>query len=111
MTHSLPKWIHPKTGRRQDAATCYLRPILETQTNLHVLTEKKVIRVLFNGDRATGVEFCENPLAKVPFNPEQPPTVGKVQTIIARKLVVVSAGTLSTPSILERSGVGAKEIL
>lgn len=76
--------------------------------NLHLLLETKVARVLFDSDkRAVGVE-CE------PSNSFQP-TIGLSKTpsstIRARKLVVVSAGALSTPSILERSGVGSAELL
>lgn len=106
------KWIHPETGRRQDTAHGFVHPIVATQSNLHVLTEQKTIRVLFDADkRATGVEYCANPLARVAINPEQPPTVGTVNVMKARKLVVLSSGAFGTPQILERSGVGAKEIL
>lgn len=58
-----------------------------------------------------GVEYCANPLATAPLNPEQPPTVGKVETIKAKKYVVVSSGAMGTPGVLERSGVGAKDVL
>ncbi|ORY88111.1 GMC oxidoreductase-domain-containing protein [Leucosporidium creatinivorum] len=108
------KWINPKTGRRCDTAHCYVHPVVETQTNLHVLCEQKVIRVLFDEStppRAVGVEYCANPLAQVPLNPEQPPTVGKIETVKAKKYVVVSAGAMATPGVLERSGVGAKDVL
>jgi alcohol oxidase len=52
-----PKWINPDTGRRSDAAHCYLRPTLQTQKNLSLLLECIVTRVTFEGNRATGVEY------------------------------------------------------
>ncbi|KAK4055961.1 hypothetical protein OIO90_002954 [Microbotryomycetes sp. JL221] len=115
--HGITKWqkyIDPKTGRRQDTATCYLHPVVEKQDNLHVICESRGIRVLFDDStppRAIGVEYCANPLATAPLNPEQPPKVEKVETMKAKKYVVVSAGAMGTPGILERSGVGNKEVL
>jgi len=55
-------------------------------------------------NRATGVAFTFNPLS----HPD-----GQTETFIVRgtKLVVVSAGTFGTPGILERSGIGAKDIV
>jgi alcohol oxidase len=51
------KWINPVTGKRSDAAHAYVHPILDTQDNLHLLVESKVIRVLFEGEKAVGVEY------------------------------------------------------
>lgn len=55
-------------------------------------------RVIIEGDRATGVKV-------VPTKPLSP---GQLQsrTYKARKFVIVSGGTLSSPLILQRSGVG-----
>lgn len=81
---------------------------------MHIICEQKVIRILFDEStppKAIGVEYCANPLATAPLNPEQPPTVGEKHTIMAKKYIVVSAGALGTPQILERSGVGAKDVL
>lgn len=93
-------------GRRQDAAHRYLHPRLADgkHPNLHVLVEHQVIRVLFDGKRASGVELQPNP--------EHREDVGVgLQSVRARKLVVVSAGALGTPLVLERSGVGDPEVL
>ncbi|KAF3176744.1 hypothetical protein EYR41_011777 [Orbilia oligospora] len=104
------KWIHPTTGRRQDAAHALLHPILESnRTGLQVLTEHKVVKVIISNGRATGVECIPNicvqtitPATEALANPK---------IIKARKYVVVSAGSLSTPCILERSGIGSKSVL
>ena len=55
-------------------------------------------------NRATGIAFVPNPL----FHPGGPT---EVRTVRGTKLVVVSSGSLGTPGILERSGIGAKEVL
>lgn len=96
-------------GKRQDAATCYLRPRLNSDKypNLHVLVESQVVRVLIDGEtkRATGVELRTNPR----YNPD---AAGEpLRVVKARKLVVASGGACGTPSLLERSGLGDPEVL
>jgi alcohol oxidase len=98
-------------GKRQDAAHTYIHPLLADgkHPNLHVLCQKKVVRVLFDGKRACGVEFIPNPQYQPTesFAPAQPAP----QVVRARKQVVLSAGALGTPPILERSGIGSKAVL
>ncbi|KAL3253586.1 hypothetical protein ABHI18_009381 [Aspergillus niger] len=93
-------------GRRQDAASNYLHPKLEdgAHPNLHVLVETKVIKILFEGKRAVGVDFKPNPAFQKKDNT-------KVQRVKARKLVIGSCGALGTPLLLERSGLGDEAIL
>lgn len=103
------KYIGPD-GRRQDAAHRYIHPRIADgkHPNLHLLCETKVNRVIFEGNRAVGVEYEPEP-AFVQPGLGAPHTVSR--TIRAKKLVVVSAGALGTPPILERSGIGKKELL
>ncbi len=98
------RYISPD-GKRQDAATCYLHPLLGDgkHPNLHVLVQTQVERVLFDGNRAVGVEYRPNPV----FGGSGSGT----KTIKARRLVIASCGACGTPPLLERSGVGAPEIL
>lgn len=101
-----------KEGRRQDAAHCYIHPLLQDgkHPNLHILTESKVVRVLFDEStppRAIGVEYKPNAKHQPVLMLSQPVH----QTVKANKLVIVSAGALGTPQILERSGVGSPKIL
>lgn len=100
------RYISPD-GKRQDTASRYLHPLLQDgkHQNLHVLVEHQVMRVLFEDNRAVGVEFKPNPL----FHPDSDPC--PAQSILASKLVVLSSGALGTPLILERSGVGDPTIL
>ena len=76
--------------------------------NLHLLLESKVTKVLFDDNkRAVGLEYEPNKAMQ--------PTISLSKTpayqVYANKLVVLSAGALSTPSILERSGVGNAKLL
>jgi alcohol oxidase len=91
-------------GMRQDVAFKYIHPKIKSgkYPGLNVLVDTQVKRVIFEGKRASGVEFRPNP--KVQSN-------GTYSTVRARKMVIISAGALGTPSILERSGVGNPEIL
>ncbi|KAK7926694.1 hypothetical protein PG985_003692 [Apiospora marii] len=101
-------------GVRSDTASAYLHPKLKKaeggngdgNPNLHVLVQSQVVRVLFEGQKAVGVEYRANPK----FSPEgETPAV--VRSLRAEKMVVLSAGTFGTPLILERSGVGDASIL
>ncbi|OAQ87788.1 alcohol dehydrogenase [Purpureocillium lilacinum] len=96
-------------GKRQDTAHRYIHPLMQSgeYPNLHLLLESKVSRVLFDGTRATGIEY-EPTASSQPATSLSKPASSVVK---AKKLVVVSAGALGTPSILERSGIGGAELL
>lgn len=101
------RYVNPD-GKREDVAHAYIHPKLQSGKfpNLHVLVETDVERILFDDNKkAVGVTFRPNP----DFQPgtEQ----GPLKTVKARKQVVLSAGALGTPLILERSGVGSPEVL
>ncbi|KAK6583677.1 hypothetical protein PZA11_003407 [Diplocarpon coronariae] len=99
-------------GKRQDSAHCYIHPLLQDgeHPNLHILLNSKVIRVLFDESsppKAIGIEYKPNSEHQPQISLSKPIR----KTIRARKLVVVTAGALGTPQVLERSGVGNPEIL
>lgn len=99
-------------GKRQDAAHRYIHPLLEDghHPNLHILVESKVVRVIFDEStppKAVGVEYKPNSEAQPSISLSKP--VHKI--VKAKKLVVVSAGALGSPQVLERSGVGSPEVL
>ena len=81
-------------GRRQSAAVAFLRPI-RARANLTVLTGVTADRVLFEGIRAIGVAALID---------------GTPRTFSGRR-VILAAGTLASPAILQRSGVGAAAAL
>ncbi|CAJ2509991.1 Uu.00g058910.m01.CDS01 [Anthostomella pinea] len=98
-------YVSPHNGIRQDVANRYLRPRLQDgkHPNLYVLIETQVVRVLFDGQRSSGVVCRPNPRV-------QPENTGS-RLIKARKMVVVSCGAFGTPLLLERSGIGKPGIL
>ena len=106
------RYISPD-GKRQDAAHCYIHPLLQggQHPNLHILVNSKVIRVIFDEQQsppcATGVEYLTNP-EHIPAVSLPKPAVRSVRAV---KLVVVSAGALGSPQILERSGIGNLRLL
>lgn len=101
-----------REGTRQDPAHCYVHPLMADgkHPNLHILPESRVIRVLFEGNRAVGIEYMPEPTFH-PSGSYENETTTTPNTTHARKLVVVSAGSLGSPLILERSGVGKKSLL
>ncbi|KAF7416390.1 hypothetical protein PC9H_002656 [Pleurotus ostreatus] len=98
------KYINRHTGRRSDAATAYVHSVMDVQNNLYLRTNARVSRVIFEGNKAVGVAYVPS---------RNRVHGGKVQETIvrARKYVVLSSGTLGTPQILERSGVGNSRLL
>ncbi|MBI3283398.1 MAG: choline dehydrogenase [Burkholderiales bacterium] len=79
-------------GERWSAARGYLHPFIGQRPNLKVETGCHVTRILFEGRRAVGVELLQN---------------GVRRSLRARKEVLLAAGALQTPQLLQLSGVGA----
>ncbi|EIN11008.1 alcohol oxidase-like protein [Punctularia strigosozonata HHB-11173 SS5] len=98
------KWISADKGTRSDVPHHFLYNQAHNQ-NLVIETGCSVKRVLFEGTRAVGVEYSYNPRVR----PNEERDVLRVAR--AGKLVVVSAGALGSPQILERSGIGRKDVL
>jgi choline dehydrogenase len=85
-------------GERWSASYAYLRPIVGVRDNLTVISTGRVTRVLFEGTRATGVEVVEG-------------KGGLPQSIFADGEVIVCAGAVQSPQILQLSGIGNAEHL
>ncbi len=79
-----------RRGRRLSAARAYLHPVMHRK-NLTVTTRALVHRVLFDGTRATGVEFSTRR--------------GGVQQVTAGE-VILCGGAFNSPQLLQLSGVG-----
>src|SRR5438477_5408201 len=90
-------WCQQTRGgrRRASHARTYLRPALK-RPNLQLVTNALVHRVLFEGKRAVGVEFSRN---------------GVTDRAEAAREVILSAGAIGSPHILQLSGVGDPEHL
>jgi len=87
--------VNQKAGFRWSAARGFLRPALARQ-NLTVFTNTLVDRVKFAEGIARSVEAVRS---------------GERLQIVARREIVLSAGAVATPAILERSGIGDGERL
>lgn len=78
-------------GRRCSAAVAYLNPV-KSRENLQVITHAQVEKVIVEGKRATGVTYTDRS--------------GNLQTVKARKEIVLSGGAINSPQILMLSGIG-----
>ncbi|MET0820579.1 MAG: GMC family oxidoreductase [Aeromicrobium sp.] len=84
-----------RRGRRVSAASAFLSAA-RGRPNLTIATQARVVRVLVEGGRAAGVEMLRGQ---------------QREEVRARREVVLSAGTIESPLLLERSGIGSAEVL
>lgn len=84
-------------GRRSSTARGYL-DMAKSRPNLTIKTHAVTDKVLFSGKRAIGVQYLQGN--------DTHPTV-----VHANREVIVSAGAIASPQILQRSGVGSKALL
>ncbi|XP_067095176.1 choline dehydrogenase, mitochondrial [Osmerus mordax] len=77
-------------GKRWSTASAYLRPVL-SRPNLRAEVRCMITRVLFEGNRAVGVEYLQN---------------GQKKKLYADKEVILSGGAINSPQLLMLSGVG-----
>jgi len=82
-------------GVRSSTSRAYLRPVLN-RPNLTVMQHVLVDQVTFDGTRATGVLATQK---------------GKQRTLVATREVILSAGAIASPAILQRSGIGSEALL
>ncbi|EJC99457.1 glucose oxidase [Fomitiporia mediterranea MF3/22] len=96
--------INPKdNGRRSSSAQAYLTPVENERTNWLTLINNRVTKVLLSGSapnvRATGVQFKNSN------------NTGDTFTVHARKEVILSAGAIASPQLLQLSGIGDPSVL
>jgi choline dehydrogenase len=82
-------------GRRVSSSTAYLRPVL-SRRNLAIWTRTLVTRIRIADARATGLELVRD---------------GVAQTVTARREIILSAGAINSPQLLQLSGIGDPEKL
>jgi len=87
--------ITTRNGRRESTATAYLRPAMR-RANLRVVTGAQVTRILFEGRRAVGVAYQ---------------AAGRLEEARAGREVILSAGAVNSPQLLQLSGVGPAALL
>jgi len=86
---------------RSFARTGHWDGIEAARSNYHTLTGHRVLKVNFHNKRATGVSFV----------PTDATSAANALTVTAKKEVILAAGTIHTPKILQASGIGAKALL
>lgn len=91
--------IDPKTKERSYVTSAYYAPVRD-RTNLHVITEafveKIVLEHISDSVSASGVQFTHE---------------GKSQTVKAQREVILAAGAIQSPQLLELSGIGDAALL
>jgi choline dehydrogenase len=87
--------VTQKNGRRMSTSRAFLKPA-SSRKNLTILTHCLVQRIRFADHRAVGVEFLQNGI---------PAYVG------SEKEVILSAGAIGSPQILQLSGIGPPALL
>ncbi|RVD41316.1 choline dehydrogenase, partial [Mesorhizobium sp. M8A.F.Ca.ET.023.02.2.1] len=87
--------ISTKNGRRMSAARAFLRPAMK-RANVRVETNALASRILFEGKRAVGVEYLRN---------------GETRTARAGREVILSAGSINSPQLMQLSGIGPAALL
>lgn len=87
--------VTQKGGQRWSVARGYLNPV-KNRSNLTVLTNTQALRLEFDDDRCVGAICARG---------------GKEIRISARSEVILSAGAVQSPQLLELSGIGNPEIL
>ena len=87
--------VNQKDGVRWNTAKGFLRPAMK-RGNLHVLTEAHTHRLLLEGRTVTGVEYHRG---------------GQTHHALARREVLLAAGAINSPKLLELSGIGRPDVL
>ena len=87
--------LNTRKGWRSSTSTGYLKPARK-RPNLAVEVNAQATRVLLEGTRATGVEYRQG---------------GRMMRVEARREVLLAAGALQSPQLLQLSGIGPGEAL
>jgi choline dehydrogenase len=87
--------ITTRDGRRMSAARAYLHPALK-RANCEVITHAQVTRIRFTGRVASSVEFIHK---------------GQSRSLQAKREIILSAGAINSPQLLQLSGIGPGDLL
>ncbi|XP_037037107.1 glucose dehydrogenase [FAD, quinone] [Bradysia coprophila] len=85
-----------RRGTRCSTSKAFLRPVRQRK-NLDIIMRSQTTKILIDSNnRAYGVEFMRN---------------GRLESVYAKKEVILSAGAINSPQLLMLSGIGPKEHL
>ena len=82
-------------GQRMSSSRAYLWPI-RSRSNLTILKNALATRILFKNKKAYGVEYSKS---------------DKLHQVSANREVIISAGSINSPQLLQLSGVGPRKVL
>ncbi|HAK51411.1 MAG TPA: choline dehydrogenase, partial [Gammaproteobacteria bacterium] len=88
--------MNQRRGVRWSGTKAFLRPIM-SRPNLTVMTKAQVHKVMISERRATGIQLVDE--------------FGSSETMQARREVVLAAGSIGSPQLLQLSGIGSGELL
>jgi choline dehydrogenase len=87
---AFPMYVTQRDGQRSSAARAFLASA-KGRPNLTILTGAMVDKVMIESGRASGVQFRKD---------------GQMQSVQARREVIISSGAICSPAVLMRSGIG-----
>ena len=87
--------VTTRGGFRASTSRCYLRPALK-RANLRLVLGAHVTRIMFEGRRATGIRYRHQ---------------GAEHVARARREVILAAGAINSPQVLQLSGIGPAGLL
>lgn len=87
--------INTSGGRRMHSARAFLKPALK-RANVTLMTRVQAEQVIFEGTRAVAVQVVRD---------------GKKQTLRAGREIILSSGTVTSPRLLQLSGIGPADLL
>jgi choline dehydrogenase len=90
-----PMHMTVKNGVRWSTANAYLKPALK-RPNLHLISGAMTQRLLLEGKRASAVEYLKD---------------GRLQSVSAKRDLILSAGPIASPHLLQLSGIGPAQVL
>ena len=83
-------------GRRQDSCTAYLTPVIGSCAGLQVEQDAIVESISFSGSRAEAVIYRKGDTTNTAF---------------AKSEILITAGPIGSPALLQRSGIGSNSVL
>ncbi|MDI2113619.1 choline dehydrogenase [Commensalibacter nepenthis] len=92
----MDRTVTPK-GRRSSTARGYL-DTAKKRKNIKIITHAITDKILFSGKRAIGVQYIHG-------------NKSEMNVVYAKKEIILSAGAIASPQILQRSGVGPQDVL
>lgn len=94
----MPSFLDSTHGIRSYARINHYDVVKESRPNYHILANTTVAKVLFNGTQAIGVQYL-------------PSLGGDISHVMVQKEVLLAAGGIHTPQILQLSGIGPRALL